>query len=365
MAAAAPPPVPKHFALLYSYVPDILEKRGPYRAEHLRLAQESIVKSDMIIGGVLADPVDGCDGRRLAPPPPDEAADVDDGGRVVLGRPKPKPVEAPLPNRTFLLAQRGKCTFVDKARAARDGGFDGLLIFNTDASGLIPMPAGGAATDDLDVPAFMVDNGVGKALERVLRWKETTRVEAWVGSSDACVSLSPPLVRPPPRPTDPEDLEDWPDVAGNATFQCGPRSLAVPFVSATFGAYASPDRAVPLAVAAPPHLCSLTGVERRVAGMAALVLRGGGCGFSEKALVAQKLGAALLVVVNSGDGAMLAMAADPALALSVPAVMVDHAAQEQLEKLMRAPGCSPSGDVLVRLAYDEPPPEEVEEETPE
>ena len=127
-----------------------------------------------------------------------------------------------------LLAQRGKCTFVDKARAARDGGFDGLVIFNTDASGLIPMPAGGAATDDLDVPAFMVDNGVGKALERVLRWKETTRVEAWVGSSDACVSLSPPLVRPPPRPTDPEDLEDWPDVAGNATFQCGPRSVAVP-----------------------------------------------------------------------------------------------------------------------------------------
>ena len=33
---------------------------------------------------------------------------------------------------------------------------------------------------------------------------------------------------------------------------------------------------------------------------------------------------------------------------------------------MRAPGCSPSGDVLVRLAYDEPPPEEeVEEEAPE
>ena len=59
MAAAAPPPVPKHFALLYSYVPDILDKRGPYRAEHLRLAQESIDKSDMIIGGVLADPVDG------------------------------------------------------------------------------------------------------------------------------------------------------------------------------------------------------------------------------------------------------------------------------------------------------------------
>ena len=25
---------------------------------------------------------------------------------------------------------------------------------------------------------------------------------------------------------------------------------------------------------------------------------------------------------------------------------------------MRAPGCSPSGDVLVRLAYDDPPPEE-------
>mmetsp|Transcript_22347 Transcript_22347/g.26906 ORF Transcript_22347/g.26906 Transcript_22347/m.26906 type:complete len:137 (+) Transcript_22347:3-413(+) len=49
----------KHFMLTYTYVPDILEKRGPYRAEHLSLAQAQIDEGNMLMAGPLAEPVDG------------------------------------------------------------------------------------------------------------------------------------------------------------------------------------------------------------------------------------------------------------------------------------------------------------------
>jgi uncharacterized protein YciI len=40
----------KKYALEYIYVPDILEKRGPYRPEHLELAQ-GLQKAGKMIGG--------------------------------------------------------------------------------------------------------------------------------------------------------------------------------------------------------------------------------------------------------------------------------------------------------------------------
>jgi uncharacterized protein YciI len=48
-----------HFLLMYDYVPDILELRGPFRQEHLRLAWEAHDRGELLIGGAFADPVDG------------------------------------------------------------------------------------------------------------------------------------------------------------------------------------------------------------------------------------------------------------------------------------------------------------------
>jgi uncharacterized protein len=48
-----------HYLLIYDYVPDVLEKRGPYRAEHLRLGWESESRGELILAGAFADPVDG------------------------------------------------------------------------------------------------------------------------------------------------------------------------------------------------------------------------------------------------------------------------------------------------------------------
>ena len=48
-----------HYLLFYTYVPDILERRAQFRGAHVRLARESVARGELILGGALADPVDG------------------------------------------------------------------------------------------------------------------------------------------------------------------------------------------------------------------------------------------------------------------------------------------------------------------
>jgi uncharacterized protein len=48
-----------HYLLLYDVVPDYVERRQPLRAEHLALAQAAVARGELVLGGALADPVDG------------------------------------------------------------------------------------------------------------------------------------------------------------------------------------------------------------------------------------------------------------------------------------------------------------------
>jgi uncharacterized protein YciI len=48
----------KHFLLFYEYVADVLQRRGPLRAEHLALAKAAVARGELVLGGALADPVD-------------------------------------------------------------------------------------------------------------------------------------------------------------------------------------------------------------------------------------------------------------------------------------------------------------------
>ena len=47
-----------HYLVMYELSPDYLERRGQFRAEHLRLAWESQERGEMVLGGALADPAD-------------------------------------------------------------------------------------------------------------------------------------------------------------------------------------------------------------------------------------------------------------------------------------------------------------------
>lgn len=45
--------------LLYDYVADVLERRGPFRDEHLSLVRSAHDEGVLYMAGALADPVDG------------------------------------------------------------------------------------------------------------------------------------------------------------------------------------------------------------------------------------------------------------------------------------------------------------------
>lgn len=47
-----------HFLLFYDFDTDYLQRRAPYRGEHLRLAWEAHQRGELILGGALADPAD-------------------------------------------------------------------------------------------------------------------------------------------------------------------------------------------------------------------------------------------------------------------------------------------------------------------
>jgi uncharacterized protein YciI len=48
-----------HYLLLYDAAPDYVARRPAYRAEHLALARAAHARGELVLGGALADPVDG------------------------------------------------------------------------------------------------------------------------------------------------------------------------------------------------------------------------------------------------------------------------------------------------------------------
>ena len=47
-----------HFLLLYAFTHDYIQRRAPYRGEHLRLAWEAQERGELVLAGALADPPD-------------------------------------------------------------------------------------------------------------------------------------------------------------------------------------------------------------------------------------------------------------------------------------------------------------------
>lgn len=48
-----------YWLLFYDVVEDYVERRAPYRAEHLALATEAFARGTLVMAGALADPADG------------------------------------------------------------------------------------------------------------------------------------------------------------------------------------------------------------------------------------------------------------------------------------------------------------------
>lgn len=48
-----------HLVLFYDYIEDVVEKRAPFRAGHLALANEYLERGELLMAGAFAGPVDG------------------------------------------------------------------------------------------------------------------------------------------------------------------------------------------------------------------------------------------------------------------------------------------------------------------
>lgn len=48
-----------HYLLFYDVADDYLERRADFRTEHLNLAWAAHVRGELVLGGALAEPVDG------------------------------------------------------------------------------------------------------------------------------------------------------------------------------------------------------------------------------------------------------------------------------------------------------------------
>jgi hypothetical protein len=68
-----------HFLLLYDVVDDYVDRRGPFRAEHLSLIQKAHDRGELVMAGALTDPADGAVlvFRGLSPQPAESFAQAD------------------------------------------------------------------------------------------------------------------------------------------------------------------------------------------------------------------------------------------------------------------------------------------------
>ena len=48
-----------HYLLFYDYVENAVDRRAPFREQHLSLAREAVARGELLLGGAFADPVDG------------------------------------------------------------------------------------------------------------------------------------------------------------------------------------------------------------------------------------------------------------------------------------------------------------------
>ena len=48
-----------HYLLIYDVVEGYVEKRAPFREAHLELARAAVARGELLLGGALAQPVDG------------------------------------------------------------------------------------------------------------------------------------------------------------------------------------------------------------------------------------------------------------------------------------------------------------------
>lgn len=261
-----------------------------------------------------------------------------------------RPLSAKVYGGTAVLADRGGCTFAEKAWYAVNA--TALIVINSNGMPF-DRPASGYATDEATTPTpanlavVLCEAAAGPALLKVSQAplaSDSRRLEA---VEVRFVPLQCRASEPACKPLLPDELAIVSHVDSGHVYTMDDIDSHFEFVAAAWGGVL-PAMPAPLVLAypsdlctAPPHwLCRVLGILchspearlfARAAPQSAVLAERGGCSFRTKAAHAASLGAVALVVTQFKDKPLLRMGVrTPQLPPGIPAVLIDRTAGEAL-----------------------------------
>jgi hypothetical protein len=237
-------------------------------------------------------------------------------------------------NGGLVLVNRGTCTFGQKARRAQEAGAQGVIIVNNE-SGITHPP--GPDAIDLEIFAAMISQAEGGALLEHLQRRGAS------GSLPLEGFVVPILCKGGNcRPTTEEEEEIVSALTHGGTLLLDKGAGSYEYLLALFGTAPLPNQELILMEAHPSDACSSLGIE--INGAAVLVKRGG-CGFSDKVANLQVAGAAAMILWNN-EPTPIRMGSSPAwvtAAVNFPVVSVADASGAALSNALQR------GEVTVNL----------------
>lgn len=230
----------------------------------------------------------------------------------------------------IVIAMRGNCTFGSKGVRANEAGASALvLVNNEDGNHHIPAPD----AHDLPMSVSMVARQDGELVLRSLQRGQhltgalipihcTTESKVRVGN-DLCQAATK------------ADREIIAGMAHGGWITAGDVTVGE-FLIATFGVRVPTTTPVRIMAADPPTFCQLPLDSSSFAGMAIVVQRGD-CQFIDKAENAAKVGASMLIIVNT-ETSLSRFGVEPrhrGLSVGLPIVMVTDIAGPKLVEIAR------------------------------
>mmetsp|Transcript_1527 Transcript_1527/g.2677 ORF Transcript_1527/g.2677 Transcript_1527/m.2677 type:complete len:508 (-) Transcript_1527:18-1541(-) len=234
----------------------------------------------------------------------------------------------------ILVVLRGKCTYLEKAKAAESSGAAVLIVINEDNGDLFQLPAGRGddAEDSASMPTIsvvLVQHNAMAALKEIENFDPFARAMLIPQdcNDDGCMTV---------HPTDFDIMSQF-DSSGGKLFVSGAEGgeLVAEFLSSSFG-ITIPDEAQ-LTLANPIDACSdLTDGE--FLKEQAVLVRRGGCQFYEKVRRLQTTGARMVVMVDNEVPSVLdriGATTEQLNDLYLPVLMITNEIGNSIERVVR------------------------------
>lgn len=267
-----------------------------------------------------------------------------------------RPLSAEVYGGAAVLADRGGCTFAEKAWNAVNA--TAMIVINSNGMPF-DRPASGYATDEAMTPTpanlavVLCEAAAGPALLKVSQAPLASQNRRLEAAEVTFVPLQCRASEPDCKPLLPDELAMVSHVDSGHIYAMRGLDSQFEFVAAAWGGVL-PAMPAPLVLAYPRDLCTAPprwlcrkfgilchGPEAklfaRAAPLSSVLADRGGCSFGTKAAHAASIGAAALVVTQFKDKPLLRMGIrSPQLPPGIPAVLIDREAGEALRQAVLA-----------------------------